>query len=53
MIMLKLGMSGKNLVLELNTKVLSANQIVGFLNFDISETSGGINLIFYMQVHIY
>ena len=30
-------MSRKNLVLELNTKMLSANQIAGFLNFNISK----------------
>ena len=45
-------MSGKNLVLELNAKMLSANQIAGFLNFNISKTIGGIKLIFCMQLHI-
>ena len=30
-------MSGKNLVLELNAKLLSANQIAGFLSFNISK----------------
>ena len=40
-------MSGKNLVLELNAKMLLANQIAGFLNFNISKTIGGINLIFF------
>ena len=29
-----------------------ANQIAGFLNFNISKTIGGIKLIFWMQVHI-
>ena len=28
-------MSGKNLVLELNVKMLSASQIAGFLNFNM------------------
>ena len=46
-------MSGKNPVLKLNAKMLSANQIAGFLTFNISKTMGGINLIFYMQAHIY
>ena len=46
-------MSGKNLVLELNAKIVSANQIAGFLNFNISKTIGDIKLIFCMQVHIY
>ena len=46
-------MSWKNLFLELNAKMLSANQIAGFLNFDISKTKGGIKLIFGMQVHSY
>ena len=45
-------MSRKNLVLELNAKMLFANQIVRFLNFDISKTAKGIKLIFCMQVHI-
>ena len=39
-------MSGKYLVLELNAKMLSANQLAGFLNFNISKTIGGIKLIF-------
>ena len=39
-------MSGKNLVLELNAKMLLANQISGFLNFKISKTTGGIKWIF-------
>ena len=30
-------MTGKNLALELNAKMLSANEIVGFLNFNISK----------------
>ena len=39
-------MSGKNLVVKLNAKMISANQIAGFLNFNISKTIGGIKLIF-------
>ena len=39
-------MSGKNLDLELNGKMLSANQIAGFLNYNISKTTGGIKLTF-------
>ena len=39
-------MSGKNLVLELNVKMISANQIAGFLNFNISKTIRHIKLIF-------
>ena len=39
-------MSGKNLVLELNVKMISANQIAGFLNFNISKTIRRIKLIF-------
>ena len=35
-------MSVKNLVLKLNSKIFSANQIAGFLNFNISKTIGGI-----------
>ena len=31
-------MSGKNLVLKLNAKMLSVNQIAGFLNLNISKT---------------
>ena len=31
-------MFGKNLVLELNAKMLLANQIGGFLNLNISKT---------------
>ena len=46
-------MSGKNLVLKLNAKMLSANQIAGFLNFSISKTIGVIKLIFCVQVLIY
>ena len=45
-------MSGKNLVLELNAKMPSANQIGGFLNLNISKTIGSIKLIFWIQVHI-
>ena len=36
----------------LNAKVLSANQIAGFLNINISKTIGVITLIFCMQLHI-
>ena len=39
--------------LKLKAKILLVNQIAGFLNFSISETVGGIKLIFCMQVHIY
>ena len=39
-------MSGKDLVLTLNAKMLLAYQIAGFLNFNISKTNGGIKLIF-------
>ena len=39
-------MSGKNPVLKLNAKMFSANQIAGFLTFNISKIMGGINLIF-------
>ena len=39
-------MSGKNLVLKLNAKMLSANHIAEFLNFNISKTIGGITLVF-------
>ena len=46
-------MSVKNLVLKLNAKMLSANQIARFLNFNISKTIGGTNVIFCMKVHIY
>ena len=39
-------MSGKNLALELNAKMLLANQIAGFLIFNISKTIRGIKLTF-------
>ena len=39
-------MSGKILVLELKAKMLLANQISGFLNFNISKTIGGIKVVF-------
>ena len=45
-------MSGENLALKLNAKMLLANQIAGFLDFNISKTIERIKLIFYMQVHI-
>ena len=38
-------------ILELNAEILSANQIAGFLNFNISKTIGVRKLIFSMQVH--
>ena len=38
---------------EKNAKMLSANQIAGFLNFKISKIIGGIKLILFMQVCIY
>ena len=37
-------MSGKNLVPELNTKIVSASEIARILNFNISKTIGGIKL---------
>ena len=37
-------MSGKNLVPELNAKIISASEIAGFLNFNISKTIGGMKL---------
>ena len=45
-------MSGKNLVLKLNTRMLSANQIAGFLNCNISKTFGGIKLILHAGTYI-
>ena len=39
-------MSGKILVLELKAKMLLANQISGFLNFNISKTIGGMKVVF-------
>ena len=44
-------MSGKNLVLDLNAKLLFANQIAGFLSFNISKINA--DMIFCIQVHIY
>ena len=44
-------MHGKNLILKLNRKMLSANEIAGFLNFNISKTIGDIKLVSYMSVH--
>ena len=46
-------MSGKNLVLELNAKILLANRVVAFLNFDILKTIGGIKFISCMQLPKY
>ena len=43
----------ENVNLELHAKVLSANQISGFLNFIISKTIGGKKLILCWQLHIY
>ena len=39
-------MFGNNLVLELNTKMLSANQIARFLNFNISKATLHSKVIF-------
>ena len=41
----------KYLVLYLNAKMLAVNQIAGFLNVNISKTTGGIKFIFCMQIH--
>ena len=41
------------MILKLNAKMLSTNQIAGFLNFYISKTIGSTKLIFYIQVHIW
>ena len=49
----KIACLEKYLILELNVKMLLVNQIAGFLNFNISKTIRGINLIFCIQVHIY
>ena len=46
-------MCGKNLDTELNAKMLFANQIAGLSSFNISKTSGGVKVIFCLQVHIY
>ena len=46
-------MSGKSLVLELNAKMLSVNQIARFLNFNISKIIRGVKLIFWMQAGTY
>ena len=46
-------MSGKNLVLDLNAKLPFANQIAGFLSFNISKINADIKMIFCIQVHIY
>ena len=40
-------------IFQVYTKMLLANQIPGFLNFNISKTIRGIRLIFCMQVHVY
>ena len=39
-------MSAKSLILEWNAEMLLANQIAGFLNFNISKTIGALKLIF-------
>ena len=46
-------MHEKNMILKLNAKMLSTNQIAGFLNFNISKTIGDIKWIFCLYVHIY
>ena len=46
-------MFGRNLIVELYVKMLSANQIAGFLNFNISKIFVGIKKIFSMYVHVY
>ena len=52
-------MPGENLVLALNAEMFLANYIAGFLNFNISQTIGVIELlgdkklILFMQRHIY
>ena len=40
-------MHEKNMILKLNAKMLSTNQIAGFLNFNISKTIGDIKWIFF------
>ena len=45
MILLKLHVWEKS-DSQVNAKMLSANQIAGFLNFNVSKTVGGIKLIF-------
>ena len=42
----QLMLSGKNLILKLDAKMQLANQILGFLNFNISKTIGAIKLFF-------
>ena len=51
MILLKLHVWEKS-DSQVNAKMFSANQIAGFLNFNVSKTVGGIKLIFCIQVHI-
>ena len=46
-------MSRKNLVLELKGKMFSANQIAGFVNFNISKTTGGMKLIFLRAAYLF
>ena len=43
----------KNLILKLYAKMLPANKIAGFWNFNIWKTIGGIKLSFSMQIHIF
>ena len=45
-------MVGKNLVLDLNAKMLLANHIAGFLNFNISKTIEAMKLIFFAFMYI-
>ena len=46
-------MSGENLVLELNAKMLLTSWILGFLNVNISKTIGGIKLFLHAGTYIY
>ena len=50
--MILLRMPGKNLFLELNPKMVLANQIAGFLNVNISKTIEGIKLIFFGSIKV-
>ena len=47
------NMFGEKMFLELNAKMLLANQIEGIVDFNISKTICGIKLIFCMELHIY
>ena len=46
-------MSRKNLVLELNAKILSAKKIAEFLNFNISKTIGGSYKVDFLHADTY